>query len=114
VSGYTQGRDVEYDVIHHLQENGYDTVRGASSKGLADVVAIKPGQILIVNVKRTKPPGPAERVNLLRVAGHLPCALPLVALGRPRLAFRLLTGPGPAEWVPWTADELDPIGVPHA
>ncbi len=108
MSSYSDGRRVEYAVIHHLQENGYDTVRGACSKGLADVVAIKPGQVLIVSVKRTTPPGPSERADLLRVAGHLPCALPLVALGRPRLHFRLLTGPGPAEWVPWTADELDP------
>lgn len=108
MSGYRQGRDVEWAVVHHLADNGYDLVRASSSKGCADVVAVKPGQVLFVNVKRTNPPGPAERADLLRVAGHIPCALPLVALGRPRLTFRRLTGPGPAQWVPWTADELDP------
>ena len=106
MSGYRQGRDVEYDVVHYLTENGYDVTRAASSKGFADVCGIKPGQVVLVNVKRTTPPGPSERADLLRVAGHLPCALPLVALGRPRLHFRLLTGPGPREWVPWTADEV--------
>jgi Archaeal holliday junction resolvase (hjc) len=108
VSGYTQGRDVEYAVIASLKEDGYDTIRGASSKGLADVVAIKPGQVLLVNVKRTTPPGPKERSALLRVASHLPgVALPLVALGpASRLTFRRLTGCEASAWVPWTADEV--------
>ena len=107
MSGYRQGRDVEYEVIHSLTEDGYDTIRAASSKGLADVVAIKPGQVLLVNVKRTTPPGPAERKALLRVASHLPCvAVPLVALGRPSLQFRRLTGVEPWAWVPWFADEV--------
>ena len=108
MSGYRQGRDVEWAVVHRLTEDGYECTRAASSKGVADVIGIKPGQVVLVSVKRTTPPGPSERADLLRVAGHLPCALPLVALGRPRLHFRRLTGPGPAEWVPWTADELDP------
>ena len=108
MSGYSQGRDVEYAVIDDLKPNGYDTVRAASSKGLADVVAVKPGQILFVNVKRTTPPGPAERADLLRVAGYLPGAgVPLVALGpASRLTYRRLTGPGPADWEPWTPDEI--------
>lgn len=108
---YREGRRVEYAVIAHLQEQGYDTIRAASSKGLADVVAIKPGQVLLVNVKRTTPPGPAERADLLRVAASLPgVAVPLVAL-KPRregLTFRRLTGPGPREWVAWVADLIPP------
>lgn len=106
MSGYSQGRDVEYAVIDELKGDGYDTIRGASSKGLADVVGIKPGQVLLVNVKRTTPPGPAERADLLRVAGHLPgVALPLVALGpASRVTYRHLTGPGPTQWVPWRPD----------
>jgi Holliday junction resolvase len=72
VSSYSDGVRVEHAVIDHLRANGYDTVRAASSKGLADVVAVKPGQILFVNCKRTTPPGPVEREALLRVAAHLP------------------------------------------
>lgn len=110
MSGYSQGRDVEYAVVHHLAENGYDTVRAASSKGLADVVAIKQGQVALVNVKRTSPPGPAERAELIRVAKCLPgVGVPLVALGpASQLTFRRLTGPGPGDWVPWVADEIGP------
>lgn len=108
MSGYSDGRRVEYAVIDDLKLNGYDTIRGASSKGLADVVAIKAGQVLLVNVKRTTMPGPAERADLLRVASHLPgVGVPLVALKplRTRLQYRLLTGPGPKDWTPWTCDE---------
>jgi Holliday junction resolvase len=106
-TGYQQGRNVEWDVVHHLTENGYECLRAASSKGVADVVAFKPGQALFVNVKRTRPPGPEERADLLRVAGYIG-AVPLVALRPPRcrLRFRVLTGPGPNDWRTWVADEL--------
>lgn len=106
MSAYSDGRRVEYAVIHTLTDNGYECLRAASSKGVADVVAFKPGEALFVNVKRTTPPGPAERADLLRVAGFIG-AVPLVALGPvSRLAFRELTGPGPADWVPWSPDEF--------
>jgi hypothetical protein len=106
VSGYEAGRRVEWAVIRDLQVNGYETVRAASSKGVADVVAFKPGQVLLVNVKRTTPPGPVERADLLRVAGYVP-AVPLVALGPvSRVTYRELTGVGPSDWQPWTPDEV--------
>lgn len=108
MSGYSQGRDVEYAVIHHLTDNGYTCTRAASSKGAADVIAIKPGQVVLVNVKRTTPPGPTERGDLLHVARMLPnVGVPIVALGpASRLTYRLLTGAGPKAWQPWTPDEV--------
>lgn len=108
MSGYSDGVRVEHAVIDDLKANGYDTVRAASSKGLADVVAIKPGQVLMVNVKRTTPPGPAERADLLRVAGYLPgVGVALVALGpASRVTYRRLTGVGAKDWVSWTPDEI--------
>jgi hypothetical protein len=108
VSGYRQGRDVEYRVTAYLRLNGYEIQRAASSKGIADVIAAKTGQVLLVTVKRTAMPGPDERAELLRVSRMLPGLVPLVALGRPRLSFRRLTGPGPQSWVPWSADDLIP------
>jgi Holliday junction resolvase len=104
MSSYHDGRRVEYAVVHFLTEQGWDCQRAASSKGVADVIAFKPGRVALVNVKRTTMPGPAERVELLRVAACLPSvALPLVALkpARKPLAFRLLTGPGPKDWIAW-------------
>ena len=108
MSGYSDGRVVEYAVIHDVIDNGYEHMRGASSKGLCDVLAIKPGEVLFINVKRTTPPGPAERADLLRIAGYLPgVGVPLVALGpASRLTYRRLTGVGPKAWEPWTPDEV--------
>src|SRR5690348_2580846 len=96
---------VEWAVCHNLEDDGYEIVRASSSKGFADVIAVKQGQVLFVNCKRTTPPGPAERKALLRVAACLPgVAVPLVALKplRQPLTYRRLTGAGPKEWQPWT------------
>lgn len=109
-SGYHQGRLVEWEVVHDLTDHGYDCTRAASSKGAADVIAIKPGQILLVSVKRTDPLLPRdERAKLLRVAAHLsPASLPVVAYRpiRQPLRYRLLTGPGPKQWQDWTPDPI--------
>ncbi len=106
-SGYEDGRRVEWAVIHDLQANGYETTRAASSKGAADVIAIKAGQVLLVNVKRTTPPGPAERAELLRIAAMLPgVCIPLVALRplREPLRYRRLIGSRPQDWIAWAPD----------
>jgi hypothetical protein len=107
-SGYELGRAVEYAVIHELTRDGYHTVRAASSKGMADVVAVKNGQALFVSVKRTTPPGPKERAQLLAVAACLPgVGVPIVALGpASRVTYRRLTGHGPRDWVAWVPDEV--------
>jgi hypothetical protein len=108
VSGYSDGVRVEHAVIHDLTANGYECQRAASSKGVADCIAIKAGQILLVNVKRTTMPSPAERAELLRVAALVPCLVPLVALGPvSRLSYRELTGVGPKAWRAWSPDLID-------
>lgn len=104
---YQQGVRVERLVILDLKANGYETVRAASSKGAADVVAIKAGQVLIVSCKRTKMPGPAERADLLRVADLIPnVGVPLVALKplRQPLEYRKLHGPRASQWCQWSPD----------
>jgi hypothetical protein len=112
VSGYAAGVRVEHAVIHDLEANGYGCTRAASSKGICDVMAIKPGQILLVNVKKTTPPGPAERAELWRRACQLNTpeyriAWPIVALGpASKVTYRELTGVGPQQWQPWTPDEV--------
>ena len=109
MSGYEQGRRVEWAVIDDLKANGYVCTRAASSKGAADVIAIKPGQVLLVSVKRTTPPGPVERTALVGVARMLPgVGVPLVALGPvSALSYRRLTGVGPKAWEPWNPDEIE-------
>lgn len=115
MTNYTAGRSLEYRVIADLERDGYVCVRAAGSKGAADIVALKPGQVLLVQAKRsggTIPP--LERATLLAKAAaiNLPGrmeALPIVAHPtKPRgpLTYRLLTGQGPADWTAWTADEV--------
>ena len=107
MSGYEDGRRVEWAVVHDLQANGYETTRAASSKGAADVIAIKAGQVLLVNVKRTTPPGPTERAELLRIAAMLPgVCIPLVALRpfREPLSYRRLIGGRSQDWIAWAPD----------
>ena len=106
MSGYSLGRRVEYDVRHRLEADGYEVVRAASSKGFADLVAIKSGQVLLVNVKRTALPGPAERRELVRVARMLPgVAIPVIARGK-RLLLVTDDGTDPRACVEWTPDEV--------
>jgi hypothetical protein len=107
-SGYHQGREVEWAVVHELTRDGYHTVRAASSKGMADVVAVKDGQVAFISCKRTKSPGPAERAELIRVAAMLPgVGVPIVALGpASRVTYRRLTGHGPHDWVRWVPDQV--------
>lgn len=109
-----QGRRIEYAVRDHLIGNGYEVVRAAGSKGPADLVGFKTGQLVVVNVKATTPPGPAERADLLRIAALLPgVGVPLVALGpASQLTFRRLTGVGPRDFVPWVADEVCAVYLP--
>lgn len=106
--GYAAGVRIEHAVSHHLRDNGYEVTRAASSKGAADLICVKAGQVLLVSVKRTTPPGPTERAQLLAVAALLPgVGVPLVALGPvARLTYRRLVGPGPGQWVPWVPDEV--------
>jgi hypothetical protein len=108
MSGYSLGRAIEYAVIDDLKDNGYVCTRAASSKGAADVIGIKAGQVILVSVKRTTPPGPAERAALVGVARMLPgVGVPLVALGpASKLTYRRLTGVGAKAWEPCTPDEV--------
>lgn len=111
-SGYETGRRVEWAVVHDLTGNGYETIRAASSKGCADVVAFKPFQVVFVNCKRTTMPGPAERRELIRVASYLGgigvAVVALKPLGQGKPSYRRLAGPGPKDWQPWTPDEVTP------
>jgi len=109
VSGYETGRRIEWAVIHDLTGNGYTCTRAASSKGAADVIAIKPGQVLLVNVKRTTPPGPAERLALLKVAAMLPgVAVPILARkpARQPIHYQRMNAGTPRTWPDWTPDEV--------
>jgi Holliday junction resolvase len=108
VSTATVGRRVEHQVRDDLSQAGWViAARAAGSKGAADLVAFKPGQVVLCQCKRSNPLlTPAERVALIHLADvlGLTIALPIVASKPPRtpITYRLLTGPGPKDWQPWT------------
>lgn len=51
MSHYARGRRAEWAVRDALQDDGYVVLRTAGSKGAVDLIAVKPGQTLAVQVK---------------------------------------------------------------
>lgn len=111
MSNYSDGRRFEYKVRDALAADGYFLIRAAGSKGLIDLVAFKPGQMLFVQAKRRDGNiGPGSRGALMDLAAMVN-AIPLVAhqpLPRRPIQYRRLTGTGPKDWQPWTPDEVTP------
>lgn len=111
-----RGARAENQVADHLRDLGYDVIRSAASKGAADLVAVSERWVLFVQVKIC-PVGktytqlsPAERSQLLRVAGRVPDhhGYPVVAQLRPgsgsrssRIEYYQLTGEAPSDRLPW-------------
>lgn len=106
MNGAHQGRRHEWRWRDHFESEGYEVVRAAASRGAADLICIKPGQVLLVQCKRTALPSPAERRELVRVARLLPgVALPIIARGK-RLLLVTDDGTDPRACVEWTPDEV--------
>lgn len=96
-SHYSTGRAFEWKVRDNLTANGYDVVRAAGSKGgtKADLIAFKPGQLLLVQCKRRGVLPPAEWNRLVEVAGWVQ-ALAILAAVHPTgrgIEYSRLLGP---------------------
>ena len=108
VTNYTTGRSLEYKVRDNLEADGYACIRAAGSKGQADIIALKPGEVLLVQVKARNPQlTPADRKTLLELA-RITGAVPIVAWKPTRkpIEYRELLGVGPKDWRPWFADRV--------
>lgn len=107
MSNYAAGRRVEWAVRDDLARNGYTVFRAAGSKGPADLIALKDGEVLFVNVKRDTLPSPAERAALLALARLLPGVGAAIWAHKPAgdpIRYRRLVGAGPTEHVAWLPD----------
>ena len=108
-TGYRRGADLERAAKKYLEANGYYVIKSAGSKGVADLVGIKPGETLYVQCKLDGYLTPAERVSF-RQAALASGAVALVGYwykeGRSarRPAFYELTSMGPAGNRDWTPD----------
>lgn len=93
VNHYAQGKRLEDKVRDLLRAAGYVVLRTAGSKGACDLIAVKPGQVLLVQVKRTSAPGPADW-NALYDLAEMAAAVPVLATCSPRkpVRYERLTG----------------------
>ena len=106
---YEIGKRFEDKVRAGLIADGYVTVRSGGSRSAVDIVALKPGQVVLIQAKRSNPliPRP-ERIELVRLA-QLCAGLPVVAYQpapRKPVEYRVLTGIGPKDFERWSPDEV--------
>jgi Holliday junction resolvase len=91
VSNYERGRAFEYRVKQYLEKQGYFVVRSAGSH-FPDLIAVKHGKVLAVEVKKNKPsPSVLQEVEqkakeLLRY-GITPCLAYLDGNGKIKLVI---------------------------
>ena len=96
-----------------LEDDGYFVVRSAGSGGVADLVALKPGQVLLVQCKSEAYLAPAEWNDLWFVAENVR-AVPIHAAKLPgsrQVIWHRLTGPKTVvtkrpPWVDWAPDQV--------
>ncbi|MEV1321977.1 hypothetical protein AB0J14_38515 [Micromonospora arborensis] len=87
MSHYEKGVRFERKTRTDLAENGYEVIRAAGSKGSTkiDLLAMKPGQQLLIQCKESGDISPAEWNRIVEVAGWYPgVAIPLLAANGPR------------------------------
>ena len=91
---YQVGKRFEDKVRNHLRIDGYEVIRAAGSKTKADLVALKPGQLLLVQCKRHGVIPAAEWDRLVEIAGWVD-AVPVLAVNGPKgrgVVYWRLTG----------------------
>lgn len=94
---YGTGRNFEWKIRDDLTANGFEVLRAAGSKGSSkvDLIAMKPGQLLFIQAKRSGTLPPAEWDRLVEVAAWVG-ALPILAANGPRgrgVTYTRLLGP---------------------
>lgn len=114
-TNYRRGATFERQVAAALEVDGYRVIRAAGSHGKADLVALKPSQVVLVQCKLSGPGGvrPAEWNELFDLATGVN-AVPIVA-HRPKrglIEYLRMTGPKdrPGRRAPaviWTPDEIN-------
>jgi Holliday junction resolvase len=108
---YQRGLVFEHATRTHLQTEGYDVIRAAGSHTPADLIAIKQGQLLLVQCKLDGRIGPHARNQLLELAHKIDTGIAIVAWkkrGTINPQYRQLTGPGPTDWTDFHTDHIQP------
>lgn len=117
VNHYRRGADFERTVRDDLQGHGYEVIRSAGSKTKVDLVAIKSGELLLIQCKLPSSDLPTSEWNRLRELARMCGARPIVALkisGASRPFYREVWTDAPAgrrrvlgrHWNVWHPDSL--------
>lgn len=121
MTGYARGTRREKMTRAALEREGYWCVESRGSHGVADLIALKPGQVLMVQVKtgdldtngQLRSGWWNELLEQARTAGALPVVADWPPLNKRGAALRLrvITGwhkPGSPRWAwaPFITDEL--------
>jgi Holliday junction resolvase len=103
VSSYARGTYAEKRTAAALRDDGYFVVESRGSHGCADLLAVKPGQVLLVQVKTGDARLDHEWWNELLAAALRAGALAIVAdwPRRGRLRLRQITHPHVARSKAW-------------
>jgi Holliday junction resolvase len=107
MTSYSRGYYGEKKARRQLEDDGYFVVEARGSHGVADLVAIKPGQILVVQVKRTTSGrlDPLERQQLWELARWI-WAEPIAAFQPKARGPMALTGVGVGDFEDFLLDEV--------
>jgi len=113
---YRSGDRFEKRVLDDLETNGYHATQSRNSRGLADLFALKYGQVLLVQVKAGLTGLTHAEWNGLYELATRVGAIPLVADRDPQhprqIRYRRISGPHSErrhDWpaLPWTADDAE-------
>jgi Holliday junction resolvase len=104
-----KGEDLARAVKAQLEQDGYFAVKSSASRTPADVVAIKRGEVLLVQCKTDGRIGPKERLDLIGLAirtGGIPLLAWWHKEGRKarQVRFAHVGSVSPPLYVPWSAD----------
>lgn len=80
---YRRGRRFEYRVRDHYQSEGYFVLRSPRSAGLADLVAIKKGKVIMIQCKISGYLRPKDKRELYELAVSIGAEAHLVGRGQP-------------------------------
>ncbi|MFE5369219.1 group I intron-associated PD-(D/E)XK endonuclease [Streptomyces mirabilis] len=117
ITNYRRGADFERAVRADLVEHGYEVIRSAGSKTKVDLVAIKTGELLLIQCKLAAGRLPSGEWNRLRALSRMCDARPVVArkvdgVVQPYYMELLADAPEGRKrdagvcWQPWSPDPL--------
>jgi Holliday junction resolvase len=76
-SNYRSGADLERAASHVLTDAGYQVIRSAGSKKVIDVLAFRPGSVLLIQAKTNGYAPQAELRELHQLAATMELASPM-------------------------------------